>query len=486
MKIAYLTIFFVLFCVPQMVFGVDCMPEPCSTSGGNDDLTVTNLSSDMKDRSTSECYTCEKDHCENGSIVYKNDYSKFFQCKQSSGWFSDDHWLPYEPGQCDFSECERELGKANLVKTTINSINDSVQYMKREYIVSPSYNGKEFGYPTSAINVGAKKPCYCTVCEDGYIPDEKNKECVEDKREEKCKEKGGEWDDGEKKCKCDSKRNLESTEDNLCKCKDGTGPDIIKHTDGYKYCETKEQIEERVQQEQNKKYKKNCENTGGEWDNVDNKCRCSSNKGLQEKNNQCDCQDGHEWNSKDKKLGCIMTPEGKCRSAKDTNVIWDAGKSECTCNDLSKYKYDPSSNKCKKNGEFAKCDSMRSEAIWKDNECVCVKKNKKYVDGTCEYTEEHKQKLQELTTEIDETVANIEAAADGLESSKWRNEDGKFNTARLASDAAAGVVLGTIGGVVSSKIIKKKQVENGFEDIRCVVADQEVAEWGDEFQIGLR
>jgi hypothetical protein len=179
-----------------------------------------------------------------------------------------------------------------------------------------------------------------------------------------------------------------------------------------------------------------------------------------------------------------MTSEGKCRSAKDTNVIWDDEK--CTCKDLSKYKYDAPSNKCIKYGEFAKCDSMRSEAIWKDNECVCVKKNKKYVDGTCEYTEEHKQKLQELTTEIDETVANIEAAADGLESSKWRNEDGKFNAARLASDAAAGVVLGTIGGVVSSKIIKKKQVENGFEDIRCVVADQEVAEWGDEFQVGLR
>ncbi len=41
--------------------------------------------------------------------------------------------------------------------------------------------------------------------------------------------------------------------------------------------------------------------------------------------------------------------------------------------------------------------------------------------------------------------------------------------ARLASDLTAGVVLGTVGGVVSGVVIKKKQVEKGFDALHCTV-----------------
>ena len=70
--------------------------------------------------------------------------------------------------------------------------------------------------------------------------------------------------------------------------------------------------------------------------------------------------------------------------------------------------------------------------------------------------------------------------------SVWKNSEGKFNTARLASDLTAGVVLGTVGGVVSGVVIKKKQIEKGFEALHCTVGGQKVADWGDEFNIGLR
>ena len=67
----------------------------------------------------------------------------------------------------------------------------------------------------------------------------------------------------------------------------------------------------------------------------------------------------------------------------------------------------------------------------------------------------------------------------------WKDSEGNFNTARLASDSIAGVVLGTVGGVVTSKIIKKNQLKKGFEDLKCVIAGQDVASYGDEFRVGM-
>lgn len=67
----------------------------------------------------------------------------------------------------------------------------------------------------------------------------------------------------------------------------------------------------------------------------------------------------------------------------------------------------------------------------------------------------------------------------------WKDKDGNFNTKRLASDLTAGVVLGTVGGVVSGVVIKKKQIEKGFEALHCTVGGQTVANWGDTFTVGL-
>lgn len=74
----------------------------------------------------------------------------------------------------------------------------------------------------------------------------------------------------------------------------------------------------------------------------------------------------------------------------------------------------------------------------------------------------------------------------GFDVSVWKDADGKFNTARLASDSIAGVVLGTAGGLITSSVIKKHQVEDGFEDINCVIGGQSVAGWGDEFSVGVQ
>lgn len=89
------------------------------------------------------------------------------------------------------------------------------------------------------------------------------------------------------------------------------------------------------------------------------------------------------------------------------------------------------------------------------------------------------EKINQLGDELDKI-------AEDFDRSKWRDADGNFNTARLASDSVAAVVLGTAGGLISSKVIKKKQVENGFEDIKCTIGSQTVADWGDEFHVGIQ
>ena len=67
--------------------------------------------------------------------------------------------------------------------------------------------------------------------------------------------------------------------------------------------------------------------------------------------------------------------------------------------------------------------------------------------------------------------------------SKWRTADGEFNKARLASDLTAGVVLGTTGALVTSSVVKKKQVKEGFEALECTIGGQHVGDWGDKFHI---
>ncbi|MBQ3785569.1 MAG: hypothetical protein II843_04225, partial [Alphaproteobacteria bacterium] len=75
---------------------------------------------------------------------------------------------------------------------------------------------------------------------------------------------------------------------------------------------------------------------------------------------------------------------------------------------------------------------------------------------------------------------------DGLDVSVWKNADGEFNGARLASDSIAGVVLGTAGGIITSNVVKKNQLKSGFEDIVCTINGQEVGSYGDEIIVGVR
>ncbi len=87
---------------------------------------------------------------------------------------------------------------------------------------------------------------------------------------------------------------------------------------------------------------------------------------------------------------------------------------------------------------------------------------------------------------IDEQISYLQGRDFFTGSSVWKTDAGKFNTARLASDSIAGVVLGTAGGIITSKIVKKNQIKNGFEDLKCTIGGQVVATYGDEFTVSIK
>ena len=122
-------------------------------------------------------------------------------------------------------------------------------------------------------------------------------------------------------------------------------------------------------------------------------------------------------------------------------------------------------------------DSSRYYSV--QNYCQGCNKGAEFSNGKCVGTMDSKE-IEDAKRVLSDFFALTER-----NKNVWRDADGNFNTARLASDVTAGVVLGTVGGVVSGVVIKKKQVEKGFDALHCTVGGQTVADWGDTFRVGI-
>ena len=208
------------------------------------------------------------------------------------------------------------------------------------------------------------------------------------------------------------------------------------------------------------------------------------------------------------------------------NVKWigDKAAGYCKCNDENKI-WDEATKQCieKDNNAEIECWYTLNVAIQCKNgnyfnKNVLVKlAESKVKQESCELLKKDMQNLERLVTVSSGEIksysnliksvcgdnstsilpyseADLKAARETLKSffananenaSVWKTEAGNFNGARLASDLTAGVVLGTVGGVVSSKVIKKKQIEKGFEVLHCTIGGQTAADWGDTFTVGL-
>ena len=229
-------------------------------------------------------------------------------------------------------------------------------------------------------------------------------------------------------------------------------------------------------------------------------CRCKDNN-KQWKNNNCIGKVEPQPNP-------IPAPSKKCEDGRTT----EEGKACCHFN-KSVADWDDVTQKCicaDKSAEFKKvdgvwrcvsvvgvCDSFRNNPeayaccdagyIWENGKCNGCPDgqrwywNAKQNKGMCTDVPDDSAKVEDAKR----TISDFFAMAD-LDKSVWKDAEGNFNTARLASDLTAGVVLGTVGGVVSGVVIKKKQVEKGFDALHCTIGGQTVADWGDLFNVGLR
>lgn len=467
--------FFLVLCLicPQLSWG-ECKVLACGFDLINAWIGVSN------DSNETQCWYCGPgpNSCNNNSIVPVTDsvgnIISLYQCVWRllpGPGFRDVTPTKFCSGSPLISESYQNVDFTNAKKTIRTEGSSSV-------------SGSLSDWEIFQASVG----CVWGECNDGYEPSEDKTKCVsvaEKSYEQQClKSHGDKYENG--LCDCDVNKNLkQSTDKKTCVCKDN-------HTwnDGEQKC---------VHNDKN-----DCDTTGGTWNSVNNKCECKAQY-TKKSGTKCVCESSdYGWiDANDKSQGCKITnsalKRAECQIAKDkdSRVYWDTDTGECKCRD-NENKLEFNNNKCEEKKEYQQCKKLGEQAKWDDinGECKCSDSNMKFNNGVCEHTEAYlsEQKEREkaknkktaeediknfATTNLDSVVANFDR-------SKWRDIDGNFNTARLASDSVAAVVLGTAGGLISSKVIKKKQVENGFEDIKCTIGNQEVADWGDEFQVGIQ
>ena len=285
---------------------------------------------------------------------------------------------------------------------------------------------------------------------------------------------------------------LECTQNgwNVTLKEDGCETNYVPDNDKKACVESDETVEER---ERNA-----CEKSGGSWNKDTKQCECATQKHLvpKEPGKTCNCVNGYMLQNK----VCILTDEEKMkRACKEINKPYlELGKT-CDCRGDG-YMFEFVLGKgCVLNSAYAACISdaaVASGSRWKDGskKCGCGDKEPDYYwnieQELCVKSEKliNQENANQITAKVSELDANITKGLDGWQKtlSVWKTEEGKFNTARLASDSIAGVVLGTAGGLITSKVVKKNQVKSGFEDIECTVGGQKVADWHDEFTVGVQ
>ncbi len=222
-----------------------------------------------------------------------------------------------------------------------------------------------------------------------------------------------------------------------------------------------------------------CFYSGGDWNANEYKCDCDKSKGLKDnrKTQVCECRD--------KNMSYSSKAE-QCVSYKE-NCVASGGEwkdNDCICDGVKNLKKDNVFKKCISITEPDLSDYFiyAPEEQQNENSDVIASFSVELIGvehPEPSATEKSKQKILDA-------MSVLSGLEDTLDVSVWKNADGKFNTVRLASDATAGVVLGTAGGLISNKLIKKNQIKKGFEGISCYVGGQIVADYGDQFTVGMK
>lgn len=338
--------------------------------------------------------------------------------------------------------------------------------------------------------------CLWIECAEGFFPSDDRKECIDiSEREEACTSSGGTWNNN--KCFCMADKGLEERDSSgVCTCVNA--PDYeYSATDGkcVKTQAAREREEEEAEEAREREEaaaveanKRKCETSGGTWSG--GKCSCDAAKNLRTENGVCVCTDSNYKRDGDR---CVLTDlaalQKECLTddSKNSGAWWDSVSKQCKCSNPRHVWM----GTCVENPAILSCNKI-SGAQWNELEqkCSCIDPNKTINStGTeCVLTQEAviSISISSSKTKISNAVAKLNKIASEFDPSVWKNAEGEFNTSRLISDSVAGVVLGTAGGLITSSVVKKNQVESGFEDIQCTVGGQVVAGWGDQFRVGIQ
>ena len=249
---------------------------------------------------------------------------------------------------------------------------------------------------------------------------------------------------------------------------------------GYKRCDNANVLPEIVVTPENKSCKNSRSTVNGKaccdipsneakYDAKTDKCNCLNGKEFEiDANGRGQCvvkeqrQQAEEQDCYDEFFGAILCPNGNSYTA------------------LHRYKIAKSEMLSGENCETAKARfKANTDLMDKKKKEICAEKQSAIVVTVPVGPSE--TQIKDARDTLKTFAANAEAGKSG-----WKTAEGNFNTTRLASDLTAGVVLGTVGGVVSGVVIKKKQVEKGFDALHCTVGGQKIADWGDTFTVGLQ
>ena len=417
---------------------VGCVPTSCNESMGDDRLNASTLEiSGKARRQAGSCFICEPGFCEDGDIVYTADFSKFAVCRQSPVWVGNDRWLEFTPELC--------RGIVEDLTAAYNRGNTNGLH-KRWKVDGVEYGETQDTLNNSTTTRAGQDICYYYTCSDGMTYNVEKRQCVSDE------------------------------------------PEIVVVVP----------VEEATSPAQTTVTPPANTTTPGTSSNCEARC-----KGMTgERRSQCvTCcavsESVAEW--RDPKCVCV-----------DSTKVWDVETAQCVTPTPTQ-----PTQPVQPVADYECSASMISQLnVWIDNYPDCVVQ----INNLIEYCDSDPQasEANSIYAQIQQCVNNAQAAAEaaqatallqsqnasrqnitsaistldgiksGLKVTVWRDEEGKFNTSRLLSDSIAGVVLGTAGGLITSNVVKKNQVEDGFEDLQCTVGGQAVAGWGDEFRVGIQ
>lgn len=485
---------FVIICSAVFMCGVfqnmanakECRVTTCTESNrkttGNSILSTNGLLGAEAASSGGQCYRCnwgDNDYeCKEGTVIAikHQDYETngringFYRCEDEG--VRNDEWVKYDPTLT----CGPDLG--SLPSTAKNT----ESYFHINGVKTGSVRS-ETG--DSLVLANGSDGCVMYVCKKGYIPNADNTDCISAESVD-CAASGGIWNGSA--CQCDSNKGLKQNSGNTaCVCK----------ISGYEYrtssqkCEETEDSKKRRDQQKNEQVKNKCISSGGSWNQTSRSCSCSAGKNLILRGEECICKSEDYTRSTDRK-SCVLTNvaarKKECESAAASGAYWDENAKECKCRDQHK---EYVGGQCQTKEEIEKCNYIVG-AEWSVllNKCVCTNENMEInANGTQCVEKESVKHDREQKAIVDKIIAAggvLDSMVASFEANVWKNAQGEFNTARLASDSIAGVVLGTAGGLITSSVMKKHQVEDGFEDLKCVIGGQPVAGWGDEFRVGIQ